>query len=469
MRNLLRSRRGSAAFATVIALVPLIGVVALGAEAGSWYVTRQHAQDAADSAAMAGAMTIAIQNANNPNIPDSHTYDYRGKEFAAQNTFCNSGDTTGYPGSNCATSHPKGISQTVQIDRGTFDVATNTWTSSAGGSFVRATVSQQQPAYLAAVLGLTTVNIGARAIAEVLEPQQICALALAKYPSNSAALTLAGSVNFTGTGCAIASDNTVKYASTPTFTGSGWSIDAVNGCVNSGNCNPGVPYNYTMLPAAVPPQLQNLNSESFNTRTGNANPETSISCTTAVPPLPAGTTKCFSMAPNASGAYGNLTVTTGHYVNLAPGTYFFYNANIKLNGGTVTCTSCTSWTGSGVGVTLVLLGNSSISIAGGAKVNLSASKTNTTSSDLNGVLIDDQAPNGNNNAVTINGGGTVALGGAMYFPNVDVTWSGTIANANTTCSEVIANSLTMSGGANLSSQGCPPLTVAHTQVVALVH
>jgi hypothetical protein len=161
-------------------------------------------------------------------------------------------------------------------------------------------------------------------------------------------------------------------------------------------------------------------------------------------------------------------VTTGDYVTFAaPGTYFFYNANIKINGGTVTCT-CTSWNATGLGVTLVLLGDSSISITGGT-VNLSASKTNTTSSLLNGVLIDDQAPHKNNNAVTVNGSGNVALGGAMYFPNVDVTWSGTTGNANTTCSEVIANSLTMSGGANMSSQNCAPLTVSHTQVVTLVH
>src|SRR6516225_8145533 len=104
MRDMLRCRRGSVAFATVIALVPLIGAVALGAEAASWYVTRQHAQDAADSAAMAGAMTIAIQNAADPALSDSQPYDYRGKQFAAQNAFCNSGDTTGYPGTNCATS-----------------------------------------------------------------------------------------------------------------------------------------------------------------------------------------------------------------------------------------------------------------------------------------------------------------------------------------------------------------------------
>src|SRR3954452_14961924 len=58
MRQMLRCNRGSVAFATVVALVPLIGFVALGAEAGSWYVVRQHAQNAADSAALSGALGI---------------------------------------------------------------------------------------------------------------------------------------------------------------------------------------------------------------------------------------------------------------------------------------------------------------------------------------------------------------------------------------------------------------------------
>ena len=60
MRNLLRCRRGTAAFATVIALVPLIGAIALGGEAGSWYVTKQHAQNAADAAAYSGALRLLL-------------------------------------------------------------------------------------------------------------------------------------------------------------------------------------------------------------------------------------------------------------------------------------------------------------------------------------------------------------------------------------------------------------------------
>src|SRR5881409_586671 len=101
MRNMLRCRRGSAAFATVIALVPLIGVVALGAEAGSWYVTKQHAQNAADAAAYSGGFTLACSISGTTScdttIP-TPTYDYRGKQFAAQNGFCNSGGAS-YPGS----------------------------------------------------------------------------------------------------------------------------------------------------------------------------------------------------------------------------------------------------------------------------------------------------------------------------------------------------------------------------------
>src|SRR6476646_6344876 len=127
MRNLLRCRRGSAALATVAALIPIIGVVALGAEAGSWYVTKQHAQNAADAAAYSGALqlacTLAAQTTCDPTTPDT-----RGKQAAAQNAFCNTGDTS-YPGSRCLASLPSGTSQTVTI--------------TPGANTVQATVSQQ--------------------------------------------------------------------------------------------------------------------------------------------------------------------------------------------------------------------------------------------------------------------------------------------------------------------------------------
>ena len=152
-------------------------------------------------------------------------------------------------------------------------------------------------------------------------------------------------------------------------------------------------------------------------------------------------------------------MNSGGTLNLAPGTYFFYNATISF-GGTVT----------GTGVTLVLLGTTSSLTINSGTVNLSAPATNTFSADLNGVLIDDQAQNANPNkiAVSITGGGTSTFGGALYFPNADVSWGGTAQNINTTCTEVIANTLTINGNAYLSTDNCAPGTVAFTQVVALV-
>lgn len=437
MRDLLHSRRGSVAFATVIALVPLIGVVSLAAEAGSWYVTKKNAQNAADAAAYSGALRLACTIAGATNC-DPQSVDYRGKEFAAQNAFCNSdpADNTPYPDRRCVTNLPSKISRTVQIDIGDYvgDYNAGTFTTppKGTGNAVRAIVSQQQPAYLAAVLGLKTVNIPSQAIALVQNPTKLCVLALGP---DSGALKLGGSLSNNGTGCGLMSDTTVQFASDPAFTGSGWAIYGASGCTPSSKCsNPGVPYNYFMPYANNP--LTKLDTEAFNSWTGKTTKQT---CSGTLLPN------------NSTNLYGDLTCTNGNTVSFSQGTYFFYNANIKITGGTVT----------GTNVNIVLLGNSSLSINGGT-VTLSANLNNATYPDLNGVLIDDQT----SSAVKINGGGTVALGGAMYFPKADVTWNGTTASTNTTCSEVIAKTIDMSGGGYLSTQGCGP--VAYTQVIALV-
>ncbi|MGY4406885.1 pilus assembly protein TadG-related protein [Bradyrhizobium sp. USDA 3315] len=499
MRKLLRCRRGSVAFATVTALVPLIGAIALGAEAGSWYVTKQSAQNAADAGAYSGALTLACSlSSATANCDTAQTYDYRGRQFVARNGFCNSGDS--FTGVTC----PTGLTQTVSVERGTY--ASGTFTSSGSGRFVRATVTQTQPAFLASVLGFSSVTIGGLAIAEVQNPKELCALGLS---STGIALTLGGGGTLTGDGCALMSNNTVKYASTPTFSGPGWAVDAVNGCTNSGNCDPGVPYNYSMLPATNP--FNTLDSASFNTMpniSGN-NPIPTPNCSTLSPAPPAGTTQCYLVNPNSAGAgYGSLNLSNANYaafvqgapgtyffnknisvssgatikfasgtyyfngnfngngtVDFAPGTYFFNNSAVTF-GGAITCSTCT---GAGTsGVTFVLLGNSTLSISSSAHVNLTAPATNSYSSLLNGVLIDDQAPNRSSNNVTINGSSTVSLFGAMYFPNVDVTWNGSSANVNTGCTQVVANTLTIGGTANFSTGSCPSGTVGKTQVVALV-
>ncbi|QDW36938.1 pilus assembly protein TadG [Bradyrhizobium sp. KBS0727] len=446
MRKLARCSRGSVAFATVIALVPLIGFVALGAEAGSWYVTKQNAQNAADAAAYSGGLSLACSLSTGSDCDNSQDYVYRGKQLAAQNAFCNSTGDPAYPGSTCGTPQAN-TTRTVSVDRGTYSAGV--WTSSASGQYVIATVAQQQPGYLAQMFGMSTVNIRASAIVQIQDPKPVCAFGLGP---GSDALNLGGSSIISGTGCAMMSNTNVKYNGTPSFSGSGWAVNAVDGCkAPSGHCAlTDAGYNYNMPTAKNP--LSVLDTKSFNSR---SNPVTSP-CGGRV-----NNNQTCSLTPNsAGGVYGSLTVNSGGTLNLAAGTYFFYDATINF-GGTVTGTS----------VTLVLLGTtSSLTISGGT-VNLSAPTTNSFDSDLNGVLIDDQAKNTatpNKVAVTIGGSNTSTLGGAMYFPNADVTYGGTAQSSNTACTEVIAASLTISGNTYLSSSGCTSNTLGKTKIIAMV-
>ena len=437
MRNLIRDRRGAAAFATLIALTPLIGVVALGGEAGSWYVTKQHAQNAADAAAYAGALTLACTTAEGANCSDTQSVPYRGKEYAAQNAFCNAGDTS-YPNSKCF-SLGKNVSQSVAINTLT------TW-NGVSGNFVQAIVSQTQPAYLSAILGFTTVTVGGQAIAQVENPNPICGLGLSTSSSSSSAgLTLGGNATLGGTGCGLQSNGIVKFNSSVTASGS-WGAYAVDGCNPSSTCSsPGLPtYNYFMQPVQNP--LSGLNTASFNSTTGTA------SCS-----------NCGTISP---GAYKKLTLNGSNALQFSPGVYFF-TSDVNITGGTITCPSCTCVSGTS-GVNIVILGSAKLTI-NNASVTLCAGTNNTGSnSALNGVLIDDQASGAVSVSGNAGGGSPVELEGAVYAPNADVSWGGTSQIANNTCAEVIGNTLTITGNAYMSVNNCVQGTVPNTQVVALV-
>jgi hypothetical protein len=169
------------------------------------------------------------------------------------------------------------------------------------------------------------------------------------------------------------SDDTVKYSSTPTFNGLGWAVDAVNGCVNSGNCDPGVPHNYYMTPATNP--LQGLDNASFST-TGAVRLNTVCGGSVSICSLPSGA-YTGNLSVGESGGNNDLIFSPG-------GTYVFSDANINITGGFVcigTGTDCTTnttgcnVTGTACGVNIVLLGNSSLSIDGGT-VNLYANTNN---------------------------------------------------------------------------------------------
>jgi len=209
------------ALAAVIAAIPLIAVVGLGAEAGSWYVTKQHAQNAADAAAYSGALKLAcsLGAASGTPCADAQSVDTRAKQFAAQNDFCDGRNAKSKGTPACPSYLPTGTSQTVVIDQPT------SWNGTSG-SFVRAVVNQTQPTFLVSVLGLSTLTIGAQAIAKVDVMANPCILAL------NGPISFQGSPDIEAPGCSMASNSTANNALD--FTGNGMTINtslsAAGGC-----------------------------------------------------------------------------------------------------------------------------------------------------------------------------------------------------------------------------------------------
>lgn len=409
------------------AAVPLFLMSALGAEVGSWHLIRRHAQNAADAAAFAGALAVTVGQS-----PTT-----QGKAYATKNGFCTTGAGCSAPMS--------GATQSVSV--------------TASGTTVTAVVTQNQPKFLASlVLGGGTTPITAQAVAQVQNPENVCALALS-------GMKLGGNQNIRGGNCALTSNTTVQFASTPTFIGSGWAVDASGGCSPANaNCNnPGanVTYNYYQPPTIPPVALTNLELQSFPSGSGNTN------CTSATCPQ-------LSPSPNSQ---GQLTVSNGGIQNLScPGatscTYVFDKIDVKSGGSLTSCTTqptpatvltCTP----NAGVNIVI-GSGGLSING--TVNLIANPTNSSKPDLAGVLFyDKEGTSGSPVNVTFNGNSNSIYGGAMFFPHGNVTWSGNAASSNH-CTMIVANQLGFSGTSdiNLDYTGCPVTALPKTQIVLLV-
>lgn len=439
MHKLLDNRRGSVAFATVIALIPLIGAIALGAEAGSWYVTKQHAQNAADAAAYSGALRLACTlAAGNTGVgcDDTQTMDYRGKQFAAINSFCNAGDT-GYTGATCPTLST-GTTQSVQIDQ-------------PASNQVRATVSQTQPAYLAALLGLSTVTIAASAVAEVDQPiANPCILSL-KNP-----LGFQGSVNVSSKGCSIASDNDTTTGIN--FTGNnGIQINAptytVGGCFQTNNsgtqCDSVQTYQQK-----VPDPLGGLKTAMDALQTSDF-PKGQCKVSTATPTLPASyeAGQCYNA--------GNPTLPS-----TLGGTYYF-TGNVKINGSpTISGTA-----------TLIFFGGATLTITGTPTIQLTAmtspaapSVLSSVMSLMTGLLIYDGEAY-SKQGVNISGTSASYFNGMVYVPNAPVTYAGNSGSSAPFpgCYQVIAYGVTFQGNPTLDNSGCPSGTpIPKVQTVRLV-
>jgi hypothetical protein len=157
-------------------------------------------------------------------------------------------------------------------------------------------------------------------------------------------------------------------------------------------------------------------------------------------------------------------------VDLKPGTYVLYDADMSLQGGTVTCSTCTP---GGAGVTFVFTGSSpskvgTVTINGGASMQLNAPGSGTYAGVVmyRDALATDQTSK-------INGGSGLNLIGGMYFPTSTLDFQGnTGVSFSNVCRVVVAATVTFTGNANFtdSTRDCAAdkTAVAETQTVRLV-
>lgn len=449
MRHLLRNRRGSVAFATVIALVPLIGVMALGGEAAIWYATKQQAQTAADAAAYAGALRLAC--GRSVSCDDGESVLYRGYQFAAQNAFCDANDPNAYFGSRCATTLPTGITHSVLVEQ-------------LDAKDVRATVRQTQPAYLAAVLGLTTVNVSATAIARVILVANPCVVSL-ENP-----LFFKGDAEVDTSVCGIASNS--KASNSIDFTGKSVGITDLGAVAGQGGCEQtsGTFCNEVIKYAPpVPNPLSALNG-----------PMASLTATIATftgGEVKGGkaTGKCAGSAPvaydsrnSATSCYNDkITINSDTALN---GVYFFAGF-LKFSGSPkITGTA-----------TLIMLPGATIDFAGtpqfGSVAQPFAAPTTIQTwqvptalqgsrSLMSGLLIYVSETTATDKYVKIQGNNDSRFNGVVYAPNANIEYTG---SANTGgCNMVIAKGIRMSGSSDFSNSGCPATARSEINVVRMV-
>jgi hypothetical protein len=377
---------GQALVFVTFGLVALIGVVGLSIDMGYLRYTKRRLQTAADSAAIAGASVLKDTNP--------------AYSAAAINDARSNGFEDGVNGVTVKPFNPPidpvfaGLANSVEVQ-----------------------VHQDAPTFFMRIFGVKTASLSATAVAH-LGSSRGCIYALGLLGG----ITVNGNVNAPGCGVV---DNAILSVGGGCLTAS--SIGVVLQLLGGGCTSPppilGIapsadPLAYMVAPA--PPAckpLLDVNS------TGNPqNPQ--------APPTP--------VPPVAPDVYCGIRIrpTNRAPVTFQPGVYMIQDGP----GGVGLQIDAAGAPVNGDGVTFYVTGNAPVNITG--NVTLTAATNSLAAGVPGGVLFFQDRANGQ--AATING----TLSGALYFPNAQLTMSGTGTSPYTI---IVAQTITFNGNIGIGS------------------
>nr|WP_166178662.1 pilus assembly protein TadG-related protein [Altererythrobacter segetis] len=411
LRPIFDDRSGNALVLVAVTLPALIGAAGLGMDSIQWTLMQRQMQREADSAALAGAFARA--------------------QGASATTAANASLTR--DGLLTLTAAPV-------IER---PPTTGSYAGNTEAVRVALTTTSSLPFSNMFLRSPTTVK--AEATAASLTNGTYCVVSLES--SSATGITMQGSA-VVNMGCGLATNSkgvpAVTAGGSSTITAS--HVAAVGGLKATANYTSGtvlLPYTvpqrdpYSSLPTPTVPSPCNAKL--------NVNPNNTVNVTN-----PTGVT-----------CYKGMDIKGT--VNLASGIYYIDGGSVSLGSQAVL---------NGTGVTFILTSSTaastpssvaSLSMNGGATVNLTATTTGTYA----GVLFyqDRRAPAGGSN--TVNGNSSSKLQGGFYFKSQDLSFSGDSGMA-TDCVQLVSRRVTFTGNNSIVNT-CPVNSGAHAFVGTRVY
>jgi Flp pilus assembly protein TadG len=394
------ARRGVAVVYLALVMIVLIGVLGLAIDTGYVFLTAHQLQNAADSAALAGANEVPFSTSQA--ITDAVAE--ASKNNAAQTAVTLTAANDVFVGN---------------YDRTTSIFKANTGPINACEVIARRTTgSANGPLNLlfAPIFGITTAEVSRKAIAM---NRQLTAAILLLSPSASPALML---------------------------TGSGSTKDKIvvaNGTVFV-NSNSSTAVQWTGNPYITATELDIVGNDTA-VASGGVFPTGSLGLNSSVAADPLSSLAAPTRGPQQIQPPNGGTFQPGYYPNgitvggtLSPGIYYVDNG-ISLKG------SDAPLTGTGV---MIYLASGGISLKGGSTIDISAPTTGAYA----GMSYFEARTN--SSPVELRGGSGQTDSGTLYFPAGDVTLQGT---PNSYGTQLIANTLTIAGDGQIVYDGRNPI------------
>jgi hypothetical protein len=406
LKRLVRDRRGNALVIMGAAIPLVVGSAGLATDTIQWATWKRELQRAADSGAYAGVLA-KVQGAATANA--AVTADF------AKNSVSGIALLSGYP----------------QI---AYPTSAN-WT---GG--VQVTLAVQKRLGFSSMFISAAPTITATATAALVDDGEYCLRTLKK--TGGAAISLGGSSN-ANLGCAALSNSdsnpsvVVNGSSynfeAPLVAGAGTLPSAINGVDELQPYHIPLPDPFAgKYPTDIPSgtTCKNFNQNNYG---------------------PQGTKL-------KAGCYNDFKLTGNQTYTMDPGVYYLNSTDFDIGGGV---------TLQGTGVTIILTGSTpgSVKTNGNSGIQISAPESGA----YENMLFIQAASATTDNLNEINGNSTSSYDGAMYFPNGNVTFTGSSGNM-TKCVMVVSYTATFNGNTNLQNNvtGCKANTTVPGYVIKLV-